>query len=165
MHKVVTACLVLVLVAFLLPMRDVRADSDERAAILAVMQHAFDAVRSQDPDEWRAIQLAEGTTLSFRPHPDGEPGELQLRLSNNEDFINGIEPNGQDYIERWTGDPVVMVRGPIAIVWGEYEFLIDGEFSHCGVDSTDLIKIDGQWKIANIMWTVERDNCPTGPAH
>ena len=92
MHKVVAACLVLVLVVFLLPMRDVRADSDERAAILAVMQHAFDAVRSQDPDEWRAIQLAEGTTLSFRPHPDGEPGELQLRLSNNEDFINGTRP-------------------------------------------------------------------------
>ena len=62
MHKVVATCLVLVLVVFLLPMRGVRADSDEHAAILAVMQHAFDAVRSQDPDEWRPIQLAEGTT-------------------------------------------------------------------------------------------------------
>jgi hypothetical protein len=163
MYRIVAVCLVLMVL--LLPTRDVRADADERAAILSVMQHAFDAVHSQDPDEWRTIQLAEGTTLSFRPHPDGEPGEQQLRLSSNEDFISSIVPNGQDYIERWTGDPVVMIRGPIAVVWGEYEFLIDGKFSHCGVDSTDLVKIDGQWKIANIMWTVERDNCPTGPTH
>jgi hypothetical protein len=163
MRRVVAICLVLVLVAILLPTRNVRADSDECAAILAVMQRAFDAVHSQDPDDWRAIQLAEGTTLSFRPHPDGEPGELQLRLSNNEDFISNTAPNSQDYIEQWTGDPIGMIRGPIAVVWGEYEFLIDGQFSHCGVDSTDLVKIDGQWKIANFMWTVERGNCPTGP--
>ena len=52
------------------------AQDDERTAVLAVMQQAFDAVRSQDPDDWRAIQLAEGTTLSFRPHPDGHPGRL-----------------------------------------------------------------------------------------
>jgi len=30
--------------------------------------------------------------------------------------------------------------------WREYEFWIDG-----------------QWKVANFMWTVERDNCPAAP--
>jgi hypothetical protein len=48
-------------------------------------------------------------------------------------------------------------------VWGEYEFWIDGAFSHCGVDAVDLVKIDGEWKVANFMWTVEKENCPTGP--
>ena len=31
------------------------------------------------------------------------------------------------------------------------------------VDAVDLVKIDGEWKVANFMWTVEKENCPTGP--
>ena len=46
-----------------------------------------------------------------------------------------------------------------------FEFWIDGEFSHCGVDSADLVKVDGEWKIANFMWTVEKEDCPTAPSH
>lgn len=139
------------------------AQDDDRAAILAVMEKAFEAVRSSDPDDWRAIQLANGTTLSFRSHPDGDPGRQEMRLAQNEAFVSGLEDDGHIYIERWTGDPTVMIRGPIAVVWGEYDFWTDGEFSHCGVDSVDLVKVDDQWKIANFMWTVEKDNCPTDP--
>jgi hypothetical protein len=136
------------------------ADSGDREAILAVMEKAFAAVQSGIPDDWRAIQLAEGTTLSFRPGPDDRPDELEMRISNNEKFLVGLEPDGHDYVERWTGEPTVLIRGPIAVVWGEYEFWIDGEFSHCGVDLVDLVKIEGEWKIANFTWTVEMEDCP-----
>jgi len=140
------------------------ADPGDREAILAVMDKAFAAVKSGIPDDWRAIQLAEGTTLSFRPDPDKGPEELEMRVSNNEKFLAGLEPDGHEYVERWTGEPTVLIRGPIAALWGEYEFWIDGEFSHCGVDSIDLVKIEGEWKIANFMWTVEMENCPTAPS-
>jgi hypothetical protein len=136
------------------------AQDDDRAAILTVMQRAFDAVQSADPEEWRAIQLDEGTSLSFRPHPDGETGEPQMRLTRNEAFVEGLKPDGREFFERWTSEPVVMIRGPIAIVWGEYDFWVDGKIVHCGVDAVDLVKIEGTWMIANFMWTVERGNCP-----
>jgi len=132
----------------------------DRAAILAVIDQAFAAVASGDPDDWRAIQLAEGTTLSFRP--DGEGGQA-MRIESNEEAIQR-EPTDDAYLERWLGEPTVMIRGPIAVVWGEYEFFINGERSHCGVDSVDLVKVDGEWKIANFMWTVEPDGCPEPPA-
>ena len=157
--------LCLTFVFFLFQAGSVKGDSSEREAILAVMDKAFAAVRSNRPDDWRAIQLAEGTTLSFRPHPDGQPEELEMRISNNEKFIADLKPDGLEYIERWTDDPTVLIRGPIAVVWGEYEFWIDGEFSHCGVDSTDLVKIGGEWKVVNFMWTVEKERCPTAPSH
>ena len=139
-------------------------EEDDRAAILALMEKAFDAVRSGNPDDWRAIQLAEGTTLSFRPLTDGKPGQLEMRMSQNEAFIANLEDDGHTYVERWTKDPTVHIRGPIAVVWGEYEFWVDGKFSHCGIDSTDFVKIDGTWKIVNFMWTVEKDGCPTDPS-
>jgi len=48
---------------------------------------------------------------------------------------------------------------------GDYDFWIDGEFSHCGGTSVTLAKVDGSWTIANWMWTVEKDNCQTDPAN
>ena len=125
------------------------AESGDREAILVLMDKAFAAVRSSNPDDWRAIQLAAGTTLSFRPGPEERPEELEMRMTNNEDFIADLQPDGHEYLERWTAQPTILIRGPIAVIWGEYEFWIDGEFSHCGVDSADLVKINGEWKIVN----------------
>jgi hypothetical protein len=147
----------------LLQASNANAENDERDAILALMNQAFDAVGSGNPDDQRAIQLAEGTSLSFRPRPDGKPDELEFRISTNEALVASGVDDDQNYMEHWTGNPTVMIRGPIAVVWGEYEFWIGGEFSHCGIDSVDLVKVDGNWKIANWMWTVEKDHCPTDP--
>jgi len=140
------------------------AEQDDRVAILALMDQAFNAVSSGNPDDWRAIQLAEGTSLSFRPDPNGKSGELELRISTNEALLAGEADDDHKVVERWTGDPTVMIHGPIAVVWGKYDYWIDGAFSHCGIDSADLVMVDGDWKIANWMWTVEKDNCPTNPS-
>jgi hypothetical protein len=138
-----------------------KAEADDRQMILAVMEKAFAAIHSNNPDDWRAIQLAEGTSLSFRPGATGSPEALEMRIWRNEEFLADLKPDGHEYVERWTGEPTILVRGPIAVIWGEYEFRIDGEFSHCGVDSVDLVKVAGEWKIANFMWTVEKEGCPT----
>jgi hypothetical protein len=144
---------------------NVSAAEHDRDAILAVMEQAFAAVASRDPEDLRAIQLAEGTSLSFRPDPDGTPGKLQMRMDTNEDLVANDVDDGRKFMERWTGEPTVLLRGPIAVVWGEYEFWIDEEFSHCGVDSVSLAKVEDEWKITNWSWTVEPDNCPTDPSN
>jgi len=138
-------------------------EDGEREAILDLMEKAFEAVGSGDPDDLRAIQLAEGTSLSFRPDPNGNPGQLEMRMSTNEALLLNDVDDGRKFLERWTAEPTVLIRGPIASVWGEYEFWIDGAFSHCGVDSVALAKVDGEWKIANWLWTVEKEHCPTAP--
>jgi hypothetical protein len=142
------------------------AQPDDRAAVLELMQQAFDAVRSGDPDDWRAIQLAEGTSISIRPDPSGRAGETLMRVRSNEaEAVATADADGEhENIERWTGDPTVTIRGRLAAVWGEYEYWIDGEFSHCGIDAAQLVKVDDTWKIANWTWTVEPVGCPTDPS-
>lgn len=134
------------------------AKSEDSLAILAVMQKTFDAVASGELKDWKAIQLPQGTTLSILR--SGDPSaDYRLKIARNEDFIANLRPDERQFVERWTSEPKIMVHGPIAVVWGKYEFLIDGEFSHCGVDAVDLVKLEGQWKIANFMWTVEKGSC------
>jgi len=142
----------------------VNATVSDHEAIFSLMNRAFEAVGSGDPADMRAIQLAKGTSLSFRPRVGGKPGELEMRMATNEALTANAVDNGREYMERWVAEPTVMIRGPIAVVWGEYEFWIDGEFSHCGIDSVDLVMVGGEWKIANWLWTVEKDGCATDPS-
>jgi hypothetical protein len=137
--------------------------ADDRADVLELMDRAFDAVATLDPDDWREIVIPEGRVLSFRPKKDGAPGELEMRSSSQAESLEGLDGTSQGFLERWTEEPVVMVRGPIASVWGEYEFRVNGEFSHCGVNALHLAKTDGAWRIVNWTYTVEFDNCPTAP--
>ena len=138
------------------------AADNERDAVLAAMDRAFQAVASGDPDDWRAVQLAEGTSLWFQPGADA--GQLEMRIATNESILPSGSDDTRERMERWTGEPTVLVHGPIAVVWGEYEYWVDGQFSHCGIDSVSLVKQDGQWMIANWSWTREKDDCPTDPS-
>lgn len=93
-------------------------------------------------------------------------GETLMRVRSNEaEAVATADADGDhEYLERWTGDPMVTIRGRLAAVWGEYEYWIDGEFSHCGIDAAQHVKVDDTWKIANWTWTVEPEGCPTDPS-
>ena len=60
-------------------------------------------------------------------------------------------------------DEQLLISDQIAVFWAPYDFHIDGEFSHCGIDVLNLIKIDDKWKIGHAMWTIQRPNCEASP--
>ena len=41
----------------------------------------------------------------------------------------------------------ILVNESLAHVWMEYEFYLGDQFLHCGVNSFQLVKIEGKWKI------------------
>jgi hypothetical protein len=53
----------------------------------------------------------------------------------------------------------IKIDGPLAIVWTPYKFYFNGQFSHCGVNSFQLVRLNGQWKIQYIIDTRRKDNC------
>ena len=54
---------------------------------------------------------------------------------------------------------VVKVDETLAIVWAPYQFFYKGVFSHCGVDSFQLVRINGQWKIQYLVDTRRQGGC------
>jgi hypothetical protein len=76
-----------------------------------------------------------------------------------EDFAKRIAGMQGALVERFTAKPKVLVQGRIAQVWGEYEFVRDGKFSHCGVDTATLFKTPDGWKIATLVYTMETTGC------
>ncbi len=41
----------------------------------------------------------------------------------------------------------ILIDGPLAVVWTPYEFYYKGRFRHCGVNSFQLVRLEGGWKI------------------
>lgn len=60
--------------------------------------------------------------------------------------------------ERITYDQV-KVDGPMATAWVPYQFYLNGVFSHCGVNSFQLVRFGGAWKIQYLIDTRRKDGC------
>lgn len=133
---------------------------DEKEAVLAVVHQFFEAMANRDAAAFERTLVPEGRFFSFR----SIDGKTVMRTRLNQDDIAALPAGKQAWRERiW--NPEVRVHGSIANVWTPYDFWIDGKFSHCGIDSFSMIKVDGQWKIAGGMYTVETEckPSPLGP--
>jgi hypothetical protein len=53
----------------------------------------------------------------------------------------------------------IRIDGPMATAWTPYEFYVNGDFSHCGVNSFQLVKFVEGWKIVYIIDTRRKEPC------
>lgn len=129
----------------------------EHDAVMVVVDQFFEALNTDNQALMTSISIDGSHNYSIREKAD-RTFELRSRQQDNSDTT----PNAAKYTERYW-DEIVLVNDLMAVFWAPYDFYIDEEFSHCGVDVFDLIKLDGQWKLANSMYTVIRNGCPASP--
>ena len=123
----------------------------------AVVQQLFEAIAGQKIDTVRSLFAPNAVLLSVKD--DGTPASMRYQ-----DFADLLATSKNVWLERiW--NPTVLVHGPIAVVWAEYDFHLNGKLSHCGVDSISLLKTSAGWKISSISDTRETAGCtsPLGP--
>lgn len=134
--------------------------SAETAAVLDVVDSFMRAIATNDVAALAALRL--DGALNIVEAPDGAGGTRVTRRP-----FDASRYRTGNFLERYW-DPIVHVRGSLAVVWAPYEFLRDGKTTHCGIDSFEMVRQDGRWRIGNIMWTVEPDACsrlrPSDPA-
>ena len=125
--------------------------ADEKEAV-AIVQKVFDGIAAHDGAMIRATMLPEARVYSAR---DAAAPSVSS-VTETVDRLTGIK---EELLERFTSAPQVSIRGRIAQVWGEYEFIRGGKFSHCGVDSATLLKTPEGWKISALVFTAETTGC------
>ena len=102
------------------------AGPSEQDAVLAVVDRFMQAVATNDATLFGEIRMPETMNIVERPAEGG--GTRLVRRT-----FTPTAPAG-NYRERYW-DPVVHVRGGIAVVWTPYEFWQDGKTRHCGMPS------------------------------
>ena len=83
----------------------------------------------------------------------------EIRTDKVEDFAKQVGSSKVgDLDERFTISKI-LIDGNMASVWVPYQFYYKGNFSHCGVNSFQLAKINNEWKIQYIIDTRRKENC------
>ena len=135
------------------------SQTTEHILILETVQKFFDSIETRDRELLESILVPGSLNISVRK---AEDEEATFNIMSYEEMVAALTRSGRNAKER-SWDETVLTQGNIAVVWTPYDFHLDGEFSHCGVDSFQLIKQAGQWLISNSSWTLEIENCPQSP--
>lgn len=92
-------------------------------------------------------------TMILQSVAEGKTG-TKLTSEKASEFYTSIAGIPKDMkIEERLLDYKIQVDGAMAHVWTPYEFYINGKFSHKGVNSFQLFKDKGTWKIIYIVDT------------
>ena len=130
------------------------AAPDEKAAVLAVIQRLWDAMKARDTAMARSV-FDSSAMLSRVVNRNGE---ARVQLTPVSDFIAALARATEPWNERMFA-PEVRIDGPLASVWTEYDFHLGDRFSHCGVDAFQLLKTSAGWKIVALSDTARREGC------
>ncbi len=134
-------------------------NSDAQTAedsVKAVVKQLFDGMKNSD-----SIMIRDAFTDSAILQSVGRNKEGKIIIENDKvnefaKIISGLKKGAADeqiVIES------IKIDGPLAIVWAPYKFYFEGKFSHCGVDSFQLVFINGQWKIQYLIDTRRKQPC------
>lgn len=135
--------------------------SPDGQAALATVESMFKAMRTRDTALLRSVFEPGARLVGIRTRPDGATTLQTITVDQWVQFV-AKDPR-PDWTERaW--NPRIEVTGTLAQIWAEYDFHFGKSFSHCGVDSVQLLKKDSRWLIVSIADTYQKDGCPSRPA-
>ncbi len=83
----------------------------------------------------------------------------EVKNENINDFALSISKAEKGSLDERITFSNILIDGNLASVWTPYEFYYKGQFSHCGVNSFQLVKSNNEWEIQYIIDTRRKDNC------
>lgn len=128
------------------------------AEVVAVAQRLFDAMRTRDTAAIRGLFTPQGRVIGMGQ----QGGEVVYRDRGVGEFIASVAASQEALIERmW--DAEVRISPPLATLWAPYDFHRGDQFSHCGFDAFQMVRVNGEWRITALSFTMQREGCPPAP--
>lgn len=127
------------------------AQNTSEKEIIKPIENLFNAMKSADSLGVKNAFSGSAIMQTFDKNQE-------IRTDKVEDFAKQVGASqAGDLDERFTISKI-LVDGNMASVWVPYQFYYKGNFSHCGVNSFQLAKINNEWKIQYIIDT-RRKKC------
>lgn len=122
-------------------------------SVIQVVTDFFSAMKRSDTAGMRAC-LHPGLHLeTTQSVPDSEP---EIRQQSIESFFASVVRSKPGMLDERIQFQSVSVDGPLASVWTPYEFYYNGRYSHCGVNSFQLVRVKSRWLIQYLVDTRRR---------
>ena len=128
------------------------AQNTSEKEIIKPIENLFNAMKSADS---LGVKNAFSNSAIMQTFSKNQ----EIRTDKVEDFAKQVGASqAGDLDERFTISKI-LVDGNMASVWVPYRFYYKGNYSHCGVNSFQLAKLNNEWKIQYIIDTRRKENC------
>lgn len=125
-------------------------------SVKAVINNLFTAMKEVDAKKLKETFADTAILQTIRRRQDGTYFVQDERI---DEFASQISHAKKDSLDERITFETIKIDGPLASVWTPYKFYYAGQFSHCGVNSFQLVRINGRWKIQFIIDTRRRQDC------
>jgi len=135
----------------------IQAQTEAQKEVRNTIDTFFNGFHKQDSSIIKSVIYKE---IALQSIGKNREGEIQLNTSDFSKFLKSIVsiPKDKKFQEKLLNYNI-QVDGNMANAWTDYEFWFNGEFSHCGVNSFQLIKENKNWKIFYLVDTRRRKGC------
>ncbi|WP_312079123.1 nuclear transport factor 2 family protein [Chryseobacterium sp.] len=82
-----------------------------------------------------------------------------VKPQNISSFIGQVSKTQKNDLDERISIEAIHSDGNLASVFTPYSFYFKGKLSHCGANSFQLVKQNGEWKIQYLIDTRRKDNC------
>ena len=125
-------------------------------SIKTVINKMFEAMKNAD-----ALSLTQAFADSaiFQTIVKNKDGKTMVKTEQVKGFIDFVSKQQKGAADERITFEVIKIDGPLAIAWTPYKFYYNGQFSHCGANSFQLVRLDGKWKIQYLIDTRRKDGC------
>lgn len=125
-------------------------------SVKTVVNNMFAAMKNADSvglknvfSEWAVLQTISRT----------KDGATAVRTENINEFASFVGKSTKGDADERITFGAIHIDGALASVWTPYQFYYKGNFSHCGVNSFQLVRINGVWKVQYIIDTRRKTDC------
>jgi hypothetical protein len=84
---------------------------------------------------------------------------VRVRAESVNDFAAFVAKSKKGIADERIEFGTILVDDNLASVWTPYQFYYDGKFSHCGVNSFQLVRGGEGWKIQYLIDTRRKQPC------
>jgi hypothetical protein len=148
--------IVLLLTIMLLYLVDVSAQNKAEDSVKMAVTNLFDGMKAGDGAKVKAAFADSAILQTIGKDKEGRTVIRNQQVAGFADFVGKQKAGAAD--ERIVFESI-RIDGPLAIVWTPYKFYYNGQFSHCGVNSFQLVRLNGEWKIQYLIDTRRKDGC------
>ncbi|HEX6179652.1 MAG TPA: nuclear transport factor 2 family protein [Chitinophagaceae bacterium] len=125
-------------------------------SVKATVNQLFEGMKNSDAN---AIREAFADSAILQTIGRNQQGQTTIRTDAVSGFAEQISKLPKGAADERITFETIKIDGPLAIVWTPYTFHYNGNLSHCGVNSFQLVRINGKWKIQYLIDTRRRQGC------
>lgn len=125
-------------------------------SVKTVINNMFTAMKSGDA---KGLMSVFSDSIVLQTIARTKEGAMVVRNESPAEFAEQVGKSAAGDLDERISFETIKTDGPLAMAWTPYRFYYKGEFSHCGVNSFQLVRFNGVWKIQYIIDTRRRQGC------